>query len=241
MPTTPSHDPAEPPEPSDRAEPSAPAEPALLPAAPPVLLHTWQLGPAGLAEIRELLDEVFEGDFSDEDFEHGLGGLHALVRDPGGRLVAHGAVVMRRVLHGGPAADGGHGGHSAGDGRSAGDGDGGGHSAGDGHGGRWYRVGYVENIGVLAALRRRGIGGSVLAALEEVVAGAYDFGALSASEEGEKLYRSRGWRPWGGRILGVGPGGLVRLPEEEGSVYVRGGIPAPEDALAFDWRDGDVL
>ncbi|MGV9317156.1 polyphosphate polymerase domain-containing protein, partial [Streptomyces sp. NPDC003691] len=31
--------PAEPPEPSDRAEPSAPAEPALLPAAPPVLLH----------------------------------------------------------------------------------------------------------------------------------------------------------------------------------------------------------
>ena len=45
------------------------------------------------------MDDAFEGDFSDEDWDHGLGGIHALVRDEQG-LAAHGSVIMRRVLHG---------------------------------------------------------------------------------------------------------------------------------------------
>lgn len=52
--------------------------------------------------MRELLGGAFEGGFGDEDFEHALGGMHALVYE-GGELVAHGSVVQRRVLHRGRA------------------------------------------------------------------------------------------------------------------------------------------
>ncbi|MFF1341238.1 GNAT family N-acetyltransferase [Streptomyces sp. NPDC058290] len=62
------------------------------------LAHTSQLGPDLLGEVRALLDEAFDGEFSDEDFEHALGGMHALVYE-GERLTAHGSVVQRRVVH----------------------------------------------------------------------------------------------------------------------------------------------
>lgn len=60
--------------------------------------HTADLDAAELAAVRTLLDAAFDGDFGDEDFDHGLGGLHVLVHDGSG-LAAHGAVVMRRVRH----------------------------------------------------------------------------------------------------------------------------------------------
>ncbi|MFD9409430.1 GNAT family N-acetyltransferase [Streptomyces sp. NPDC059989] len=66
------------------------------------LAHTSQLGPGTPAEIRALLHAAFEGDFGDEDFEHALGGMHALVYE-GEELVAHGSVVQRRVVHQGRA------------------------------------------------------------------------------------------------------------------------------------------
>ncbi|MFI5667611.1 GNAT family N-acetyltransferase [Streptomyces sp. NPDC051704] len=67
-----------------------------------LLKQTSRLGDGELRELRELLDRAFGGDFADEDFEHALGGMHALVRE-GGELVAHGSVVQRRVLHRGRA------------------------------------------------------------------------------------------------------------------------------------------
>ncbi|TLS44140.1 GNAT family N-acetyltransferase [Streptomyces montanus] len=60
--------------------------------------HTADLAPAELRAVRGLLDDAFEGDFSDQDWDHTLGGIHALVHDDTG-LVAHGAVIQRRVLH----------------------------------------------------------------------------------------------------------------------------------------------
>ncbi|MEU9161561.1 GNAT family N-acetyltransferase [Streptomyces sp. NPDC048424] len=65
--------------------------------------HTAGLTGEELREVRALLDEAFEGDFGEEDFEHALGGMHVLVRDGGGLLVSHGSVVQRRVVHGGRA------------------------------------------------------------------------------------------------------------------------------------------
>lgn len=64
--------------------------------------HTGALDPATLHAIREFLDTVFEDDFDDQDWEHALGGMHALawVDDT---LVAHGSVIQRRLLHGGRA------------------------------------------------------------------------------------------------------------------------------------------
>lgn len=62
--------------------------------------HTADLEPAVLQAGRALLDDAFDGDFSDHDWEHSLGGVHAPVWD-GPDLVGHAALVARRLLHGG--------------------------------------------------------------------------------------------------------------------------------------------
>jgi aminoglycoside 2'-N-acetyltransferase I len=65
---------------------------------------TDALPPRVRGEIRALLDAAFEGDFSDHDWNHASGGLHAWVRGPDG-VISHGAVVARtltcsgQVLH----------------------------------------------------------------------------------------------------------------------------------------------
>ena len=66
------------------------------------LSHTADLAPEVLLAAHALLDEAFDGGFSDADWEHSLGGLHALVWD-GGQLIGHGALVQRRILHAGQA------------------------------------------------------------------------------------------------------------------------------------------
>lgn len=58
---------------------------------------TTQRLPAGVRQdLRAFLDAVFEGDFSDADFEHTIGGTHVWCEDPAG-LVAHASVVPRRL------------------------------------------------------------------------------------------------------------------------------------------------
>ncbi|GGW74601.1 aminoglycoside 2'-N-acetyltransferase [Streptomyces lucensis JCM 4490] len=172
------------------------------------LAHTAELDPAELRTVRALLDDAFDGDFSDEDWDHGLGGMHVLLYDGAG-LAAHGSAVMRRVRHRG----------------------------------RWLRAGYVEAVAVRADVRRTGLGGRVMAELERLIDRAYDLGALAASDEGALLYTARGWQRWAGRLHALSPDGIVRLPEEEGYVYVRpalAGTLDPTGDLVLDWRDGDV-
>ncbi|MFF8608218.1 GNAT family N-acetyltransferase [Streptomyces sp. NPDC015346] len=176
----------------------------------PRIAPTHELGAQRLRAVREMLDAAFGGGFSDEDWDHALGGIHAWIEDDRG-IAAHGSVIMRRALHRG----------------------------------RSYRVGYVEGVGVRADRRREGLAGQLMAELERVIDGAYAFGALSASDDGATLYAARGWRVWQGRIEVLGPEGPVRLPEEEGSTFLKpaGGrdLPDPAAPLAFDWRDGDVM
>jgi aminoglycoside 2'-N-acetyltransferase I len=110
------------------------------------------------------------------------------------------------------------------------------------HGGRALRCGYVEGVGVLAAHRRQGHGAAMMAELERVIRGAYDLGALGATDDGAALYTGRGWQRWEGPISAFTPDGIVRTPEEDGFVYVLPG-DAPLDLtgeLICDWRDGDV-
>jgi aminoglycoside 2'-N-acetyltransferase I len=64
--------------------------------------HTADLDPGALAAARALLDEVFAGEMTDADWEHGLGGVHALLWD-GPALIGHASVIQRRLLHGGRA------------------------------------------------------------------------------------------------------------------------------------------
>lgn len=171
------------------------------------ILHTAQLERAALTAAEALLDEVFEGEFTAADWEHALGGVHALVWD-GDVLVAHGSVVMRRLLHGGRA----------------------------------LRAGYVEAVGVRASARRHGHGAAVMQALGNVIARAYDLGALGATDEAVALYERLGWRRWSGHLYAITPAGLERTPEDEGGVFVlEAGVPLDlEGELACDWRDGDL-
>ncbi len=67
-----------------------------------VVAHTGQLSAAELTAARALLQEVFAGELRDDDWEHCLGGLHALLWD-GDELVGHAALVTRRLLHVGRA------------------------------------------------------------------------------------------------------------------------------------------
>jgi aminoglycoside 2'-N-acetyltransferase I len=69
--------------------------------------HTADLGAGTLAAIRDLMDVVFPDDFEEHDWEHALGGMHALIAEDG-VPVAHASLVMRRILHGGRALRAGY-------------------------------------------------------------------------------------------------------------------------------------
>jgi aminoglycoside 2'-N-acetyltransferase I len=66
------------------------------------IAHTADLDAATLAAARALFDEAFDGTFTDADWEHGLGGIHALAYE-GAELVGHASVVQRRLLYDGRA------------------------------------------------------------------------------------------------------------------------------------------
>jgi aminoglycoside 2'-N-acetyltransferase I len=110
------------------------------------------------------------------------------------------------------------------------------------HGGRALRAGYVEGVAVRADRRRRGHASVMMRELERVVRGAYEIGALGATDDGAALYTVRGWQRWLGATFALTPGGVERTAEDDGFVYV---LPhsVPLDLtgeLTCDWRDGDV-
>lgn len=171
------------------------------------LIHTSDLDAETLHNARGLLFDAYAGEFTDSDWEHALGGMHALVFHRG-TLLAHAAVVQRRVLYRGSA----------------------------------LRCGYVEGVAVQQDWRGRGLGHAVMDAAEQVIRGAYQLGALSASGAGERLYRPRGWLRWRGPTSVLSPDGPVPTPEDDDTVFV---LPVdatvdPGAGLMCDWRDGDV-
>lgn len=61
------------------------------------LVHTADLDAETRAGARRMVGDAFS-DFTDTDWEHALGGMHALICVRG-TLIAHGAVVQRRMIH----------------------------------------------------------------------------------------------------------------------------------------------
>lgn len=169
--------------------------------------HTADLDHSTLRAARALLDDVFGAEMTDADWEHALGGVHALAWEAG-ELIGHASVVQRRLVY-----------------RS-----------------RALRTGYVESVVVRADRRRRGYGDALMAAAERVVRGAYDLGALGATDEATAFYESRGWRRWRGPTSALTPAGVVRTPDGDGSVFVLPVVVDPDVTaeLTCDWRDGDV-
>jgi aminoglycoside 2'-N-acetyltransferase I len=167
--------------------------------------HTSDLDAATLSAARTLFDEAFRGEFTDDDWEHGLGGIHALAYE-GEELVGHASVVQRRMLY---------------DGRA-------------------LRTGYVESVCVSPRHRRRGHASALMTEMERIVRGAYELGALGATEEARPLYERHGWRAWQGPLRALTPAGTVPTPDEQGAIYVLAEDVDLTLELTCDWRDGDV-
>ena len=168
--------------------------------------HTADLDAATLKAARALLGEVFD-DMTGSDWEHALGGVHALVWE-GAELIGHASVIQRRLLTGRRA----------------------------------LRTGYVEGVGVRADRRGRGHGAAMMDALERVIRGAYDLGALGATGAAAAFYAARGWRLWQGPSFGLTPAGIKRTEDEDGCIYVLP-LAVPLDLsseLTCDWREGDL-
>jgi aminoglycoside 2'-N-acetyltransferase I len=66
------------------------------------IAHTAELDAATLRAVRGLLEEVFGAGMTEHDWDHALGGVHALAWDEG-ELVGHASVVQRRLVHAGRA------------------------------------------------------------------------------------------------------------------------------------------
>jgi aminoglycoside 2'-N-acetyltransferase I len=82
----------------------------------------------------------------------------------------------------------------------------------------------------------------MMGALERVVRGAYEVGALAATDEAASFYAALGWKLWQGPTSALTPTGIARTEREDGSVYVLP-VTVPLDLsgeLTCDWRDGDV-
>jgi aminoglycoside 2'-N-acetyltransferase I len=107
--------------------------------------------------------------------------MHAIIVHRG-MLIAHAAVVQRRMLHRGAA----------------------------------LRCGYVEGVAVKQDWRGQGLGGAVMDAVEQVIRGAYQIGALSASGAGQQLYRPRGWLCWQGPTSVLAPSRAQKCYRSQG-------------------------
>jgi aminoglycoside 2'-N-acetyltransferase I len=171
------------------------------------LVHTADLESDCRQRICQMVTDAFAGDFDETDWEHALGGMHALIWHHGA-IIAHAAVVQRRLLYRDSA----------------------------------LRCGYVEGVAVREDFRGQGLVNALLDAVEQVVRGAYQLGALSSSIRARRLYASRGWLPWRGPTSVLAPTGPIRTPDDDGTVFVLPvGISLDTSAdLMCDWRAGDV-
>jgi len=66
------------------------------------LVHTADVDNEVREHAKHMLAAAFDGQFSEDDWEHALGGMHALIMHRGA-MIAHAAVVQRRLLHRGVA------------------------------------------------------------------------------------------------------------------------------------------
>ncbi|MCV7258500.1 GNAT family N-acetyltransferase [Mycobacterium shimoidei] len=62
------------------------------------LVHTADLDNETWQSARRMVIDAFAGEFSDTDWDHALGGMHALIWQHGS-IIAHGAVVQRRLIY----------------------------------------------------------------------------------------------------------------------------------------------
>jgi aminoglycoside 2'-N-acetyltransferase I len=66
------------------------------------LVHTADLDSETRQRVHQMVTDAFAGDFTENDWEHALGGMHALICRHNA-IIAHAAVVQRRLVYRGSA------------------------------------------------------------------------------------------------------------------------------------------
>jgi aminoglycoside 2'-N-acetyltransferase I len=177
------------------------------------LLTTRDLDEGQRRGLRDLLDAAF-AEFADTDWEHALGGWHAVVavdRDSDGLdgpLLAHAAVVPRRLEFGGAP----------------------------------LHAGYVEAVATAPHAQGRGFGSMVMTELAGVMHREFDVGVLSTGRHA--FYERLGWERWAGpTAVRQADGRVVRTPEDDDGIMVlrfgRSRQLLPTAPLVCDVRPGD--
>ena len=173
------------------------------------LVHTADLDNETREDARRMVIEAFAGEFSDADWEHALGGMHALISHHGA-LIAHAAVVQRRLLYRDTA----------------------------------LRCGYVEGVAVREDWRGQGLASALMDAVEQVLRGAYQLGALSVSRGRQAHVHLARLAAVARTDVGAGACGRDAHPRRRQRVVrVAGRSRLELDTTAeitCDWRDGDV-
>jgi aminoglycoside 2'-N-acetyltransferase I len=62
------------------------------------LVHTADLDNETRRQLHQMVTAAFAGNFTEDDWEHSLGGMHALIWHHGA-IIAHAAVVQRRLIY----------------------------------------------------------------------------------------------------------------------------------------------
>ncbi len=81
-----------------------------------------------------------------------------------------------------------------------------------------------------------------MTALEQVIRGGYEIGALASSHDGAPFYAARGCQLWSGTASVITPNGIERTEGDEDCIYLfpMNAPLSPSGDLACDWRNGDV-
>jgi aminoglycoside 2'-N-acetyltransferase I len=174
-----------------------------------------ELSAADLAQLLDLFAACWPaGNFSPEDVDHALGGVHWLA-EAGEGIVAHASVVPRQLeAEGGPP--------EAGAIRLA--------------------TGYVEAVATHPRWQRLGIATRLMVEAGAHIGASFDMGALSTHVHA--MYGRLGWERWRGPTFVRTAGGLIRTAEEDDGIMVLRTPRIPslrgDEPLSCEWRSGDV-
>ena len=76
---------------------------------------------------------------------------------------------------------------------------------------------------------------------ERIIRGAYDLGALGATDEGAEFYRRRGWILFRGTTSAMTPTGVIRTPDEDDCIHLFSTNELSTDyELTCDFRHGEL-
>jgi aminoglycoside 2'-N-acetyltransferase I len=181
-------------------------------------LGTNDLTTAEEAEIKALMTAAFaqdeHGGFTEDDWQHALGGTHFLfeddeVGDDRARVVGHASVVERALRVGG----------------------------------RPLRTGYVEAVAIEPARQRSGLGSRLMIAVNEHIdATGFELGALGTGSQA--FYERLGWLIWQGHAFVRTDRGDEPTPDEDCYILVRRTPRSPAlrltDPISCEWRPGDA-